>query len=623
MEHGVHPSAVNKNGHYLCQQESHRKTYNQFYPQTPPLPLLLQPQFLQPLKSIQFEEQISFQPYQSLSQYQPMSFRHELQQQIEQQSRTPPQTQFSAAEHIYMPAQSSTINPPYSYSSAHSSAHSSAYSSVVSSPLSSSPSELWSPLDIDFDTFGLLDVDADMASMNCDIALGMCRTNSDGMESNGLGFQLVDECGHTPLDIPVDPQVSSSATPVAFMNNSTLYALTPMAAAPISTATPHPPMMAPGCDANVFLFAGEHEPNPHSEEFMLHRTSSSDASTIIQDSATIAPSLLSSSSSSSSTSTMYSPADETEITLLPSEEAVPTSFTSLASMATADAVASIVSTESRVSATDEEFCEFEEYKRSRSILDMVENEKGRAAQEQLVLTRQCYTSPPDVLQSCTERIQSSDATPDESDRTSPVVCEKAVQPILIERTQSPAKTSNFAVVLPTTTPEKAKPMIARFRPCESAYTNSMPAIRPQKRRSSSRKLQTPPSSKLTAAKTNTACSEPFDGSTSRSPAPKRKLSDAGLDERSDLVREPVVKYAAVDGPASSRPQKPTCSFAIVIKTQGTDNTKTQRDSPWRQLHLQDPNKRQKLFASLALAVGILAVAKILDCHSLRLSDFHI
>ncbi|KAK9314075.1 hypothetical protein V1524DRAFT_433979 [Lipomyces starkeyi] len=610
MEHSMHPSAVNKKSHYVCQQEPYGKTCNQFYPQMP-LPLHLQPQFLQPLKSIQVEEPPSFQPYQSLAQHQPISFRQELQQHIGQQSRTPPQTQLSAAEHMHMmhiAAQSSTTNPPYSCSSA--------LTSVASSPLSSSLSEFSSPFDIDFDTFGLLDTGADVTSMNSDIAPGMCRTNSAGMESSGLGFQLIDECGYTLLDMPVDPLVSST-TSFAFINSSnfepevasaserlkrrhtsTIPALTPMATAPISTATPSPPMMAPGSDASVFLFAGEHEPNRHSEEFLLHRTSSSDASTIIPYSATIAPTLLS--SSSSSPSTMYTPADETEIMLLPSEEAVPTMLASPASIAASDTVASIFSTESRVSATDEEFCDFEENKQSRSILDVVEYEKGRAVQEQLVLPRRYPTGPLDVLQRSIERTQSSDAARDECGRTNPVVCETPAQPILIEQTRSPVKSSNFAVVLPTTRPEKAKPMIAQFRPCQSADTNS---TRAKKRRSSSRKLRTPSSSKLTAAKTNTA----WYGSTSRSPAPKRKTSDAGLDERSDLVREPVVKYAAVDDPASSCSQKPTCSFAIVIKAQGADNTKTQSDSPRCQLYLQDQNKLQKLFAGLALAVGTLAV----------------
>ncbi|ODQ73082.1 hypothetical protein LIPSTDRAFT_104721 [Lipomyces starkeyi NRRL Y-11557] len=554
MEHSMRPSAVNKNGHYVCQQEPYRKTCNQFYPQI-----------------------------------------------------APPQTQLSAAEHMHMmhiAAQPSKTNPPYSCSSA--------LTSVASSPLSSSQSEFSSPFDIDFDTFGLLDTDADVTSMNSDIAPGMCRTNSAGMESSGLGFQLIDECGH----MPVDPLVSST-TSFAFINSSnfepevaltstasaserlkrrhtsTIPALTPMATTPISTATLCPPMMAPGSDASVFLFAGEHEPNRHSEEFLLHRTSSSDASIIIPCSATIAPTLLS--SSSSSPSTMYTPADETEITLLPSEEAVPTLLASPASIATPD-IASIFSTESRASATDEEFCDFEENKQSWSILDVVENEKGRAVQEQVVLPRRYPTGPLDVLQRSIERNQSGDAARDESGRTNPVVCETPSQPILIEQTRSPVKSSNFAVILPTTRPEKAKPMIAQFRPCESANTNS---TRAKKRRSSARKLRTPSSSKLTAAKTNT--------DTSRSPAPKRKTSDAGLDERSDLVREPVVKYAAVDNPAFSCSQKPTSSFAIVIKAKGADNTKTQSDSPRCQLYLQDQNKLQKLFAGLALAVGTLAV----------------
>ncbi|KAK9485915.1 hypothetical protein V1527DRAFT_95652 [Lipomyces starkeyi] len=616
MEHSMHPSAVNKKSHYVCQQEPCGKTCNQFYPQMP-LPLHLQPQFLQPLKSIQVEETPSFQPYQSLTQHQPISFRQELQQQIGQQSRAPPQTQLSAAEHMHMmqsAAQSSTANPPYSCSSA--------LTSVASSPLSSSQSEFSSPFDIDFDTFGLLDTGADVTSMNSDIAPGMCRTNSAGTESSGLGFQLIDECGYTLLDMPVDPLLSST-TSFAFINSSnfesevasvserlkrrhtsTIPALIPMATAPISTATPSPPMMAPGSDTSVFLFAGEHEhePHRHSEEFLLHRTSSSDASTILPYCATIAPTLLS--SSSSSPSTMYTPADGTEITLLPSEEAIPTMLASPASIAASDAVASIFSNESRVSATDEEFCDFEENKQSRSILDVVENEKGRAVQEQLVLPRRYPTDPLDVLQRSTERTQSSDAARDESGRTNPVVCQTTAQPILIEQTRSPVKSSNFAVVLPTTRPEKAKQMIAQFRPCESADTNSTRAKKP---RSSSRKLRTPSSSKLTAAKTNTAWSESFDGSTSRSPALKRKTSDAGLDERSDFVREPVVKYAAVDDPASSCSQKPTCSFAIVIKAQGADNTKTQSDSPSCQLYLQDQNKLQKLFAGLALAVGTLVV----------------
>ncbi|KAK9387957.1 hypothetical protein V1515DRAFT_450928 [Lipomyces mesembrius] len=609
MEHSKHPSAVNKNGHYICQQEPYG---NQFYPQMS-------------LKSIQVEEPTSFEPYQSLAQQQPMSFRQELQQQIEQHSSTPPQTQFSAAEHTHMmhqAAQSSTTNPPYSYSSA--------LSSVASSPFSSSQSEFSSPFEIDFDTFGLLDI-ADVTSMNNDIALGMCRTNSAGMGSSGLGCQLTDECGDTQLDMPVDPLVSS-ATPFASVyssnfepdvaltsiasasdrrkrrHTSTLPALTPMATTPISTATPCPPMMVPGSDASVFLFAGEHEFDRHSEEFLLHRTSSSDASTVIQYSATIAPTFLSSSSSSTSTSTMNTTADETEITLLPSEEAVtaptvfaPTSFTSPASMATPDAVTSIFSTESRVSATDEEFCDFEENKQTRSTLDGVENEKGRAVQEQLVLPRRYPTGPLDVLQGSIERAQGSDAARDESGRTNPVVCEKTPQPILTEQTRSPVRSSKFAVILPTR-PEKVKPIIAQYRRCEPADAN---CTRAKKRRSSSRKLRTPSSSKL-AAKTDTAWSDSFDGYTSRSPAPKRKTSEAGLDERSDLVPEPIVKYAAVDGPASSCSQKPTSSFAIVIKAHGTDNTETQSDSPRCHLHLQDPNKRQKLFAGLALAVGILA-----------------
>ncbi|KAK9353718.1 hypothetical protein V1523DRAFT_440081 [Lipomyces doorenjongii] len=566
MEHSKHAAlAVNKNGHYICQQE----------------------------------------PY-------------------EQQSSTPPETQFSAAQHMHIMhkvAQPNTTNPPLSYSSAH--------SSVASSPLSSSQSEYSSPFDIDFDTFGLLDI-ADVTSMNSDIALGMCGTNIASMGSGDLGFQLTDECDNTLLDIPVDPLVSS-ATPFAFINGSnfepefaltsiasasdrlkpqhtsTLPALTPITTAPISTATPCPSMMAPGSDASVFLFAGEHETDRRSEEFLLHRTCSSDVSTVIQYSATIAPTLLS--SSSSSTSTMYTPVDEAETRLLPSEEAVtaltvfaPTSFTSPASMATPDAVTSIFSTESRVSATDEEFCDFEENKQSRSILDAVENEKGRAVQEQLFLPRRYPTGPLDVLQrSAEQRVQGSDAARDESGRTNPVVCENAPQRILIEETQSPVM--KFAVIPPTTRPEKAKPIVAQFRRCEPADANS---TRTKTRRSSSRRLRTPSSSML-VANTNAARSESFDGSTSRSPAPKRKKSAAGLDERSDLVPEPVVKYAAVDGPASSCSQKSTCSFAIVIKAHGTDNSKTQSDSPRCRLHLGDPNKRQKLYAGLALAVGTLAV----------------
>ncbi|KAK9492181.1 hypothetical protein V1508DRAFT_356274 [Lipomyces doorenjongii] len=570
MEHGKHALAVNKNGHYICQQE----------------------------------------PY-------------ELQQEIEQQSSTPPETQFSAAQHMHIMhkvAQPNTTNPPLSYSSAH--------SSVASSPLSSSQSEYSSPFDIDFDTFGLLDI-ADVTSMNSDIALGMCGTNIASMGSGDLGFQLTDECDNTLLDMPVDPLVSS-ATPFVFINSSnfepefaltsiasasdrlkpqhtsTLPALTPITTAPISTATPCPSMMAPGSDASVFLFAGEHESDRRSLEFLLHRTCSSDVSTVIQYSATIAPTLLS--SSSSSTSTMYTPVDEAETRLLPSEEAVtaltvfaPTSFTSPASMATPDAVTSIFSTESRVSATDEGFCDFEENKQSRSILDAVENEKGRAVQEQLVLPNP--TGPLDVLQrSAEQRVQGSDAARDESGRTNPVVCENATQPILIDESQSPVKGSKFAVIPPTTRPEKAKPIVAQFRRCEPADANS---TRTKTRRSSSRRLRTPSSSML-VANTNAARSESFEGSTSRSPAPKRKKSAAGLDELSDLVPEPVVKYAAVDGPASSCSQK-TCSFAIVIKAHGTDNSKTQSDSPRCRLHLRDPNKRQKLYAGLALAVGTLAV----------------
>ncbi|KAK9370218.1 hypothetical protein V1509DRAFT_617095 [Lipomyces kononenkoae] len=311
---------------------------------------------------------------------------------------------------------------------------------------------------------------------------------------------------------------------------------------------PFLPMMMPGSDPGAFLFPGEHEQIRHSDDFLLSRT--------------IAPALLSSSSASTTETgiTLTNTDDATTTT----QSATSTSFMSPAGTATSDTASTIFSTEPYL---------FEED-------DVVEIDRTITVQPQLEDRERTGTTRGNV-----------------------------VQPSLQDQIRCPVKSSNFAIVIPTSRSETSKPM------------NSMQV---QKRRPSTIRLRSTPTASATAntnsiaPRRSTRRSRSIDESTSsrRYAAQKRKLSEAGLDERPDLGPRPIVNNTVtLKAPIST----PTGSqFAIVIKKSQVNDTKAvkiQTGDPSYQFHQwQDSNKRQKTFARIAVAVGALtaglALAKI-------------
>ncbi|KAK9240910.1 hypothetical protein V1525DRAFT_143446 [Lipomyces kononenkoae] len=406
-------------------------------------------------------------------------------------------------------------------------------SSLSSSPLSSSQSESSSPpFELDFGDHPLLNVDSDFA-----MEIGMPNTVGTELHS----FED-DECVKNLFDLPLDSLLSYSS-PIAYIDRASSDIEEPDDSYKRlkRQKTPFLPMMCPGSDPSAFLFPGEHEQVRHYDEFLLSRT--------------IAPALLS--SSSASTTSTSETESEGRNTTPPSAASIP--FMSTPCAATSDTLPS------RVSDLVEESYLFE----TDTILDdVVETDH---------ITAPVQHQPDDL-----DRTTCRTGTP-----------ETVVQPSTLDQTRSPAKSSNFAVVIPS------------HRQCGSADAHAPPA---RKRRPSTIRLRSSPTDTIfVAARKSTRRSRSVDESASRPfhAQKRRKLSDPGLAERSGRGRNVIVKDAV--GPAVSR-----CStrFAIVIKAQDNNNNKAveiQPDSPWHQFHLHDSNRRQKIFARLALAVGSFAV----------------
>ncbi|KAJ8102176.1 hypothetical protein POJ06DRAFT_78916 [Lipomyces tetrasporus] len=627
MSHSTPKSQVNKDGHYVFQPESYGYAFD---PTQVQLPMPLQSHVQQGL----------IQPYQSLLQQQSISMQSPCRETRQQRPARVPQPPFTATVHAHAinnVAQPTT--PLYAYPSAN--------SSLAPSPVSPSGSEFSSPFDDECASYGMWDVDADVTSMkndNVNLGVGMM----DGVDVGSVGFdwQMMDESDRTMSDMLMDT-LAPSTTPFKFASNSIVGAesapllssaaseerrlmqltatreepgrqrltpppLAPSVTAPVSIATDGPPMMAPGSDASVFLFPGEQEPErPLDEEFLVQRSISSTAPTITQSCATIAPALLS--SSSHATATMYVHAADIEMTPGPRNEAEqgPSLLAPLMSpdgTSTPEAETTVFSPESPAPTPDERSFDYAADWPSRSIFDVVKTDDRRTLQREALLPRQYPVVPVDILQRAIGRMQS--AKKDERGRTKSMVCQNVVQPGLMDDTRSAATGGpNFAVVFPTIDSGKATKKAANLRQSESTNLSSG---------QTKKCLGKPSSPKFACANANTARPE-YDGDSIfvASFPQKRKLSEPGLVELSEPGYEPVVNVntAKTNGPdisvgmdrSGSRLSQQPSSFAIVIKEHGIENSDNKTESSRCQHNFHHPNKRQKIFAGLALAVGTLAV----------------